>query len=117
MGAFGAVRHWPLPVLFDGVVGESLPVGMLTVPDRLRNSITESNHVVLPVSNVIPELLSKNGVPLVISVKVEVEGVHQASPVVIDDDGRAHSAIGFTISVGGHPFKPRRILGDVVDRR
>lgn len=106
MRTLGTVRDRPLPVLFDGVVGESLPVGVLAVPNRLWNSIAETNHVVLPVTNVIPEFLPQNGVPFIVSIEVEVERVNQARSMVVDDDGRAHGAVRFAIPVGRHTFEP-----------
>ena len=117
MRALGAVRNWPLPVLFDGVVGKSLSVRMLAVPDRLRESVAETNHVVLPVANVIPKLLPKNRVSFVVGVKVEVEGINQARSMVIHDDGSADGSIRFATAVGRHASEPWWLLSDTLDRR
>ncbi len=106
MRALGAVRDRPLPVFFHRIVGESFPVGMLAVPNRLRNSITETNHVVLPVTNVIPELLPENDAPFIVSIKVKVECVNQARSMVIDDDGGAHGAVRLATLVRRHTFEP-----------
>lgn len=106
MRTFGAVSDRPLPVFLNGVVGESLAIGMLAVPNRLGDSITETDHVVLPVPNVIPKLLPENDVPFVVSIKVKVECVNQARSVVIDDNGGAHGAVRLATPVRRHTFEP-----------
>ena len=49
MGAFGGVCEWSLVLLFCGLVGEGLAVGVLAVPEGFGGSVFESDHVVLPV--------------------------------------------------------------------
>lgn len=90
---------------------------MLAVPHSLRNSIAESNHIMLPITDVISKLLPENSIPFIVSIEVEVESVYNASSVVIDYDGRTNSSVGFAASIRGYTLEPGWVLSEVINRR
>lgn len=86
------------------------------VPNCLRNAILEPNHIVFPVADVVANLLAKNSVPLVESIEVHIVCVHVTSTMVIDDHRTACGTVRLTIAVRSDTLKPRRILGNIIDR-
>lgn len=65
-----------------------------------------ANHVVLPVSHVITNLLTEDGIPLIVRVEVHVVGIDIARTLVIHNDCRACRPVGLTISVWLHSSEP-----------
>lgn len=116
MGAFGTVSNWSDTLLLNSIVGERLTVGMLAIPERLRLPILESNHVMLPIANVIPNLLAKISWAPIKSVEVHVEHVGVAISFLIDDDCGADGSRCPSRTVWLDPFEPSRIRGDIVHR-
>ena len=53
----------------------------------------------LPVAKVITEFFIEDGLPLVVGVEVEVEGVDDAGALVVDDDAAGYCAVSFTVRV------------------
>ena len=116
MGAFGTVSDWSDTPLLNSVIGECLTIGMLAIPERLRLSILESNHVVLPIANVIPNHLAKIGWASIKSVEVHVEHVGVAVSFLIYDYCSADRSRSPSRTVWLDPFEPSRIRGDIVHR-
>lgn len=116
MGAFGTVSDWSNTLLLNSVICERLTIGVLAIPERLRNSILESNHVVLPIANVIPNLLAKISWAFIKSVEVHVKHVGVAISFVIDDDCSADGTRCPSRTVWFDPFQPSRIPCDIVHR-
>lgn len=104
------------PFFVDSIVGEGFTIGMLTVPNGFRQSVLKSNHVVLPISNVISDFLEKIGWALIISVKVYVECINLAAAMIINDDSSANSSGRLARVVWLYPFEPRRIFSHIVHR-
>lgn len=103
-------------MLLNSVVGERLAVGMLAIPERLRLSIFESNHVMLPIANVIPNILAKISWAPVKSVKVNVEYIRVAISFLIYDYCSADGSRCPSRAVWLDSFEPSRIPGDIVYR-
>ena len=87
---------------------------MLGIPDRLRDSIDETNHVVLPVSNVVANLHSENNVPLVECIEIHIEGIYRAISVIVDNDRTAGDSIRLAGTVWFDTGQPGWVFGDVV---
>lgn len=87
-----------------------------TIPYCFGDTVFETYHVVLPVTHMVADFLTKDRVPLVVGIEVHVECINVARAAVIDNDCTACRAIRLTIAVWFHTIKPRRIFSDVVDR-
>lgn len=116
MGTFGTVSDWPNTLLLNSVVGERLTIGMLAIPERLGLSILESNHIMLPVANMIPNLLTKISWASIKSVEVHVEHVGVAISFFIYEDCSTHGPGCPSRTVWFDPFQPSRIPGNIVHR-
>lgn len=116
VGAFGTVSDWSDTLLLNSVVGKRLTVGMLAIPQRLRLSSLEPNHVMLPIANVVPNLLAKISRAPIKSVEVHVEHVGVAISFLIYNDCSADGSRRPSRTVWLDPFEPSRIPGDIVHR-
>ena len=105
---------YPYSLLVQSIVRESLTFRMLAVPHRLRHSVLESNHIVLPVANMIADVEPEVYAAKVVRVEVHVEGIDQAVSVIIDDDGGGNGVASLARAIWRHPEKPLRVLFDVV---
>jgi len=62
----------------------------------------------------ITEFFSEDGLALIVSIEVEVEGVDDASALVVNDDAAGYCAISLAVRVWADSFQPWWILGVVI---
>ena len=86
--------------LLQGSISERFTEAVLAEPHRLRYSILKSDHVVLPVSHMVPNYLAENGVAEIEGIEVHVEGIYQPRTVIIYDDGTAIGTACLSSAVG-----------------
>lgn len=115
MRPLGTVYDRPNALFFNCGIRERFTISVLAVPDSLRHSILEANHVMLPVPNVIPDFLTENRWALVVCVKIHIECVNVATSVVVDDNCGADCSICLASAIRFDTIKPRRIFGYIID--
>lgn len=96
-------------ILRGGTVCERLSIGVLAVPHSRRLTIRETDHVVLPVANMVSNVKPNIDTAEVESVEVEVESVDIAVSVVVDDDCAAKSAVRLARCIGSDTIQVRRV--------
>lgn len=104
---------YPPAGLVDGGPVERLAVVVLGIPHRAGGAIGEADHVVLPVADVVAELVAEDGVALVVGVEVHVEGVDGAVALVVDDDGAGGVGAGAAAGVGLDAVEVGRVFAEV----
>lgn len=115
MRPLGTVYDRPNPLFLKCGICKRFTISVLAVPDSLRHSILEPDHVVLPIPNMISNFLAQNRGALVVCVKVQVECVDIAASVIIDDNRGADCSVGLASTIRLDTFKPRRIGSDIVE--
>ena len=114
---FGTVDDRPNPIFLHCSIRKRFTKSVLAVPDSLRHSILESDHIMFPVANVISNFLSKNRRTLIVRVEVHIECVDIPTSVIVHDDCGADCSVCLASAVRldtGEPWR-RRICGYIVD--
>ena len=115
MGAHGAVGDGPLSLLLHRVVGERLAKAVLAEPHSLWDPVLESDHVVLPVADVIADHHTEDGVAEVERVEVHIVGVHKTGAMIVDNDSAAARAVCLAGAIGFNTVEPGGVCRDIVD--
>ena len=68
----------------------------------------------LPVAEVVTEFFAEDGLPLIVGVEIEVEGVDDAGALVIDDNAAGYCAVSLAVRVWADSFQPWWVIGVVV---
>ena len=71
---------------------------------------------VLPVAQVIAHLLLEYNLPLVVGIKVHVEGIDDSIALVVDYDAAGLGSSGLPLIIRQDTFQPRWVLADVILR-
>jgi len=100
-------------ILLRSTIRKRLPIAMLTIPNSSRVPIRETNHIVLPVANMITNGQPNIDTTKIEGIEVEVECIHVAVAVVVDNDCTADSAVRLANSIRSDALEVRWVGGDI----
>ena len=95
---YASTYSYTASIFLYSTIRECFAVGVLAIPHRLRLPVLEPHHGVLPISDVIVDLLSQVVAAVVERVEVEVESIDFAVSVITDDDGTGDRAVRLALS-------------------